>query len=466
MRGEATAIATCKVIRQEYANLDCRSIDVALPGADTWQEEKLLELLLTEFGSALADREVAYRDNHRWVQSFEQIRQGETTVEQSLLRERGVYLITGGLGRVGSAFAEHLAREVGARLALVSRTPLPDKNEWSKLLETREASDALALKLRTLQTLESLGAEVLTLQADVTDERQMRLAVNQTCEHFGALHGVIHAVKGSGRASHLIPDMGRDEAENYFHPKARGLFVLEKVLRGRELDFCLLTSTISSVLGGLGLFSVTATNALLDAFAQRMNQLGPVRWISVDWDFWRFGGPKEQGRALGKTFAELGITPQEGVAVLTQLLSRMAPPRVVVSSGDLHARITQWVSPEADADAKETATTSRHPRPELTNIYVAPSSRVEETVADIWQDLLGIEMVGVFDNFFELGGHSLLATQIITRLRETFQVNLPLRSLFESPTIRELATVVEGALVKEIEKLSEEEVERLLQQEA
>jgi acyl carrier protein len=263
-----------------------------------------------------------------------------------------------------------------------------------------------------------------------------------------------------------MPDMGREQAEIYFHPKARGLFVLEKVLRGRPLDFCLLTSTISSVLGGLGLFSVTATNALLDAFAQRMRQVSPVPWISIDWDFWRFSEGDQPRQGLVKTFAELGVTPDEGTSVFAQLLSRSTPSRIIVSTGDLQARIAQWVSPESELAVKEPAKSARHLRPDLTNIYVAPSSRVEQTIADIWQEMLGIETIGIYDNFFELGGHSLLATQIIGRLRETFRFNLPLRALFESPTIRELAKVIEAGLVKEIEKLSDEEAEQLLQREA
>jgi len=444
---KAVVFGPCKVIRQENPNVLCRSIDLTLPEPDTWQEEKLLELLLQELNSEAADTEVAYRDNHRWVQSFEQIR-SDAPSANTLLRKGGVYLITGGLGRVGSAFAQHLAREVGARLVLVNRTP----------------ADHVASRIKTLEELERLGGEVFTVQADVTDEVQMLRAVDQAYKRFGALHGVIHAVKGTGRAAHLMPDLDREQAEIYFHPKARGLFVLEKVLRGRQLDFCLLTSTISSVLGGLGLFSVTATNALVDAFAQRMRRISPVPWISVDWDAWRFSEPDQQ--RLVKTFAELGITPDEGVTVFAHLLSPSTPSRVIISSGDLQARIAQWVSPESEPTVKEPVKSARHPRPDLTNIYVAPSSRVEQTIADIWQEMLGIETIGLYDNFFELGGHSLLATQIIGRLRETFRFNLPLRALFESPTIRELAMVIEAGLVKEIEKLSDEEAERLLQLEA
>jgi acyl carrier protein len=71
--------------------------------------------------------------------------------------------------------------------------------------------------------------------------------------------------------------------------------------------------------------------------------------------------------------------------------------------------------------------------------YVAARTPVEELVAGIWQEVLGLQRVGVHDNFFDLGGHSLLATRIISRVRKSLSVDLPLRTIFESPTIAKLA---------------------------
>jgi acyl transferase domain-containing protein len=75
----------------------------------------------------------------------------------------------------------------------------------------------------------------------------------------------------------------------------------------------------------------------------------------------------------------------------------------------------------------------------------APRNGVEQSVADIWQELLGIEQIGIHDNFFELGGHSLLVSQVIARLRQAFGVKLSLPSFFATPTIEELAVVIEQA---------------------
>ena len=79
--------------------------------------------------------------------------------------------------------------------------------------------------------------------------------------------------------------------------------------------------------------------------------------------------------------------------------------------------------------------TPEHLRSELESKFVAPRTPVEEAVAEIWRDSLGLEQAGIYDNFFDLGGHSLLATKIVSRLKTTFAVDIPLRAFFDSPTI-------------------------------
>ncbi len=84
-------------------------------------------------------------------------------------------------------------------------------------------------------------------------------------------------------------------------------------------------------------------------------------------------------------------------------------------------------------------------RPELGSAFVAPRDELEKRLVRIWEEVLGLERVGIHDDFFELGGHSLLATQVVSRLRDALRVELPLRCLFETPTVAQLAQRVEAA---------------------
>ena len=113
--------------------------------------------------------------------------------------------------------------------------------------------------------------------------------------------------------------------------------------------------------------------------------------------------------------------------------------------------------------------------PELTQNFVAPRTNAEQLLATIWTEVLKIEKVGIFDNFFELGGHSLLATQVISRIRQTFEVELSLQSLFESPTVADLAVAITqkqaekvdsemlAQMLAEMEQMSEEQIKQIIQ---
>ena len=115
-----------------------------------------------------------------------------------------------------------------------------------------------------------------------------------------------------------------------------------------------------------------------------------------------------------------------------------------------------------------------HSRPDIEGAFVAPRTPIEEIVAGIWSQILKLETVGVHDNFFSLGGHSLLATQVAQRVRQTFNIELPLRLFFETPTVAELAAYVVqsqmgeaddatlSAALAELSQLSAEEMESLL----
>jgi acyl transferase domain-containing protein len=128
---------------------------------------------------------------------------------------------------------------------------------------------------------------------------------------------------------------------------------------------------------------------------------------------------------------------------------------------DLRASDTAAL-PGPELPTAASAPAASYDRPDLPNEFVAPRTELEQKIALIWQECLGLSSIGVHDNFFELGGHSLIATQLIFQLREVFPVELALHSLFETPTIAGLAEVLEAKLIEKIASLSDEEIRLLM----
>jgi acyl carrier protein len=231
------------------------------------------------------------------------------------------------------------------------------------------------------------------------------------------------------------------------------------------------------VLGGIGQAAYAASNLYLDAFARWYNRTSLVPWLSVNWDVWRLHSdaapPRSAGVApisdpapsgLGATFKELGMSAPEAMAMLETVLAFGHAGQLVVSTGDLGARIDQWIKLESLNPESANAPASAR-RSSLQSAFQAPRDDTERVVARVWENALGIEAIGSDDSFAELGGHSLIAVKIVTELRRAFQIDLPVRALFDAPTVAELSRYIREQLIAEIDALTEEEARSLVSNE-
>lgn len=436
---KATALGACKVIPQEYPNITCRHVDIAAPFSGDWQADAA-DRIVAEALAQSTDVVVALRGNHRWVQIFEPVGQKRRTERATRLRERGVYLITGGLGGVGLEVARHLARTVHARLILTGRSTMPEPDHWEEWLTTHDVENDVSRKIRKVRALEALGAEVLIATADVADPEQMKALVRRAEARFGPMNGAIHAA-GAEKRLHRIQETGRPEWEEQLRPKLAGLIVLDDVLRERDLDFRLLQSSLSSVLGAVGMVAYTAAHIFMDALASKRNRTAPGSWTVANWDNWLTWKEVDQGVTPSET--SLFMTPDEGAAALHEVLSMGPIDHVVVSTGPLQARIDQWVKLEflrQEEGPEAQGTSSAHSRPSLKTAYIAPATEAEKVLADIWAKTLGFDRVGIHDNFFELGGDSVLTLQIIAKASKA-GLQITHQQIFERGTVSELAAM-------------------------
>jgi hypothetical protein len=167
-------------------------VDVVAPESGSWRDEEI-GWLLAECSEREGDPVVAYRGCERWVQGFEAVRLEDREPRAARLRDRGVYLITGGLGGIGLEIAGFLLDSVKARLVLVGRSGMPAREEWGAWLDREGETNATSRRIRKVQALEARGGEVLLLQADVSDRRQVEEVLARTEARFGEVNGVVHA---------------------------------------------------------------------------------------------------------------------------------------------------------------------------------------------------------------------------------------------------------------------------------
>jgi acyl transferase domain-containing protein len=435
---KATILGVCRAVPQEYPHLVMRSVDIE---TNDRRVTECAHQLLAEFSDPHVPSTVAYRKGQRWLQVFEPVRLEADDGPIVTLRWDGVYLITGGLGNVGLELATELANSVHPRLVLVSRQKFPAEEAWDAWLADHDPDDVTTSRIHRLRELQNAGAELLILSADVADETAMKSVIEQTYERFGALHGLVHAAGNVSPDGFFdISEASAESCERQFQAKVRGTIALENALRGQTLDFAILVSSISAVLAGLGYVAYAAGNAFMDAFAQQQTEISGVPWVSINWDSWEFDEAVPQG------LQGLVINPDEGRDAFARILSSSMVPQIVVSTGDLHGRMEQWTNLAAHSETESTGNDKfgqTYSRPMVATPYVPPRTPLEKAIANVWQETLGVEGVGVIDNFFtDLRGSSLLATQVAAKLREQLHVDLPLRRLFDGPTIAELVETV------------------------
>ncbi|MCP4655494.1 MAG: KR domain-containing protein, partial [bacterium] len=409
-----------------------------------------------------------------------------------LLDPEGWESVLEGLGFSSSAAfpQQPEVRATADHALLVARQPAelrsPDYLEWATG-RWQERRRRTAERIRKARELESMGAEVMLVAADLADSEQVSAAVRRGEQRLGPISGVVHS---SG------PEAG-DESDprawaTHFASGAGAVRSLETALAGRSPDFALLVSSLAAAAGQPGSAAAAGMDSFFTARAASYNhrsidrarttaptpvpvsvriQLRPEKnhrddtlaWRSVVW------GLQGQGSEPGRP----SDSPRRGAAVLAHLLAHDELPRVIVARRPPPGMAEAWNRVPEVREAAEAAVGAEGA--ELVGEHVAPRTDDELTVAGIWQEVLGVEGVGVHDHFFDLGGDSLVATQLNTRLYNSFGLRIPVEKLFEQPTIEGQARTIarvraereeqrQSKVLAMLAEMSDEDAEALLRE--
>ena len=427
---KSLAVGLLKVISQEYQIITSH-IDISL-------SEEIKSTLIDDLNKEIQAKEtgktISFRQARRWELIYDRIQTISDTSFQPF-KVGGVYLITGGLGSFGFLISKFLLETQQAKVILLGRTKIPLRDQWDKCLESSTASESVKDKIQKLRLLEKEPGEILYLDCNIEDKEKMINSVLIAERKFGPVCGIFHAAGiVTGRSLNPISELEKKDFEIQFAPKIKGLQVLKEVMGNKELDFCLLTSSLSPILGGIGFGAYGPANIFMDYYINSYRGEGELKnWISVNIDGFNFD--QKIDHALDKI---------EILEVLCYALAFKELPQVIVSKADLHKRLEKWVY-------KKEIIPEEGQEPELMNtkpddmLYESGDDSLnplEKKLLTLWKNFFGKLEIALDDDFFEMGGDSLKAITFIKRINKAFNLNLTIVEFFKRPTIEKMSEYI------------------------
>ena len=369
---------------------------------------------------------------------------------QICIRPDALYLITGGLGGLGPSIARWLVERGARHLCLCSHRALPERDRWSDIGHEHEAYE----RIRAIQNLERLGAEIDIAIADVANKAQMQAMFAQFLAKGPKLAGIIHA---AARIDFCAFDVMTPGAlHSALRPKVTGAWLLHELSRNLPLDFFVLFSSATTLFGAKDLGHYAGANQFLDFLAHIRREAG-MPALSVNWGAWDSIRLLGQGRDEVARFGLNAMDSRRALSAMSRLVRSGVAQRMVadVDWGVLKAafetrgrhRLFERINPKIAATAGAIALHDLEPEIGwLEQIErCAQEDRGEQLSTLIAREVravLGLEAGDAIDfdrGLFEMGLDSLMSVQLKGRLERAVGLALPATLTFTYPTVNALS---------------------------
>ena len=441
----ATLYGIGKVIHKELVSLNCRLLDI--------DDETDPRVLFEEDFADPRHYAVGYRKNIRYTEVFTPVCEGMLKQRETIaFKDKGVYLITGGMGGIGLEIARCISEQVKAHIILLNRSPLPAGGNWTSLYE--QCGDSkLKEKFGIICQIEEKGSDIEYVIADVSDETAMEEAIKAIAQKYGKIDGIIHGAGVS--ADKPIMEKSKQEFMNVIAAKVYGTWILDKVTEQLNPDFMILFSSVATAFSAYGQSDYAAANAYIDAFQAYRNRKNK-RTVVINWTTWLETGMAANSQsAVDAIFTVLRTkTAIEGFhKVLETGVSHAIVGRVNYegigsyllekANVELAEQIQRNIGKHRKRGAKQK---EGKPTGELKLLGRKDQeySDSELLIGQAWEEVLGYQEISIDDNFFELGGDSILGVKIANILTEKSGKGVTTVDILKYLTIRELAEYMDS----------------------
>jgi polyketide synthase PksJ len=415
--------AVCPVIKQEHS-VPCKVIDINY----TNTTPPFLKSLFFDMIENTDEMYISYRNGMRFTKKVRLFSLPKNSTRE-YYRSRGVYVLIGGLGRIGITLARFLAEQYQANLVLTTRKFLPFEDMLAG--KVANVNDLIEPKLlKELRFINDHAASLTVVTADILNFKKMHAVFKKTQETYKHIDGVFHlAGIVNDSAKILIKDINEEAIYQQINPKVQGTFILERLFEEFPPNFCVLFSSLASIVGGIGLGIYSASNSFLNEFAEKQSfRKSKTLWISTIWDSWE-GSQLKHERSK--------IASEEAIKLLRNL-NKINLPTIIAS---LHSP-TDWNVPDKNSAVRKNS-----------KALGALSNSIEGIVKEFFKNSLNVDEVTLESDFYKLGGDSLCAAHLIEMIEKNFSVEIKLADLSRYPDVSQLSRFIRGLAKKSHSKL-------------
>ena len=397
--------------------------------------QNLNNIISDELSYSYSEPEVFYKKGKRYIKTYKKLTAPSS--EKADISSGSAFLITGGAGKLGMLFARYLVEEYKANLVLVGRSDLDDK------------------KKAMLEELKKTGSQVLYQKADVTSKEQMQKVIKEAKKKFGVLSGVIHA---AGLVSDkLISQKGYEEFNAIIQVKMRGTIVLDELTKNEPLEYFILFSSTSSIIGDFGQCDYSIGNRFLDCYKElrqslKENGLRSGKTITINWPLWENGGMHQDKDAESLYLQTSGLgylKDSDGIRAFNEILALNRGQAIVFFGNSQKVDKILGLSKDIHLNENLNAQELSEQNHEPIIMPIEPKNRKGETLdnyleADIRAIAAEILKVNVKDiesnlNFGDYGFDSISLKILVKKLGDKYNLELSPAILFSASTIKGLA---------------------------
>ncbi|MFH0891595.1 MAG: amino acid adenylation domain-containing protein, partial [Candidatus Falkowbacteria bacterium] len=296
----SSILGLAKTASREYPNLTVYSIDIARDDLKNKKHKaSLVALIKNETGERGNYTEIALRNGYKYTREILPVCIDKKE-NVSLLRERGLYLVVGGTGAIGTRISIYLAKKYRAKIILTGR------RKYDQIIESK------------IRAIERAGGEAMYVSADIRNFEQMQNVLKKIKDKFGRINGVIDSAVSI--KNDLICNIDEKIFIDNLNVKTRGSFILNKITEQMPIDFFIFFSSVNSQMGLAGAANYVSGCIFQDNFSLFLDSVKSTPHLTINWGYW---GDKSSSRH-NDALSDLGILPitdKEGLAAFGKIIS-------------------------------------------------------------------------------------------------------------------------------------------------